>query len=91
MNVNEFLPGGIQDRIVDLKRITNVTNKTIAAVKAWNVQFGRTAINRPDNYAPMEGAWVEKKFVREAVKTRHVALNSFLKRGREDFCGRMSK
>ena len=30
MNENEFLPGNIRDRIVDLKRMTNVNNKTIA-------------------------------------------------------------
>ena len=30
MSENEFLPGSIRDRIVDLKRKTNVNNKTIA-------------------------------------------------------------
>ena len=30
MSENEFLPGNIRDRIVDLKRMTNVNNKTIA-------------------------------------------------------------
>ena len=30
MNENEFLPGNIRDRIVDLKRTTNVTNKIIS-------------------------------------------------------------
>lgn len=30
MSENEFLPGSIRERIVDLKRMTNVNNKTIA-------------------------------------------------------------
>ena len=30
MSENEFLPGTIRDRIVDLKRMTNINNKTIA-------------------------------------------------------------
>ena len=30
MSENEFLPGSIRERIVDLKRKTNVNNKTIA-------------------------------------------------------------
>lgn len=56
----------------------------IAAAKAQGVQFGRTAMIRPDEYAAIKGVWLAGEIsARGAAKVLHVAPKTFLKWTRE--------
>ena len=58
----------------------------IAAARARGVQFGRKAMDRPNDYASIKSAWLAgEKSAREAAKLLNVAPNTFLKWTREDF------
>lgn len=59
----------------------------IAAAKARGVQFGRRAMDRPDEYAMIKKAWLTgEKSARQAAKALNVAPNTFLKWTHEDNC-----
>ena len=58
----------------------------IAAARARGVQFGRKAMDRPNDYASIKSAWLAgEKSAREAAKLLNVAPNTVLKWTREDF------
>lgn len=64
----------------------------IAAAKARGVQFGRKAMDRPNDYIIIRNTWMEGKIsARGAAKELNVAPKTFLKWTREDFVTQSTK